>query len=110
MIRMDGRNGDGGLRLHRYVSPALRELVRSSSVPRTTVRAFLLSLPLILAALVLYRDVYSGPKPASSTNREVLSINMALNARFCGTHGALSSWYSPYDLLATRPDLKRLPF
>ena len=105
---MDGRNVDAGL--DRYVRPALRELVRSSSVPRTTVRAFLLSLPLILAALVLYRDVYSGPKPASSTNREVLSINMALNARFCGTHGALSSRYSPYDLLATRPDLKRLPF
>jgi hypothetical protein len=89
---------------------AMSDLMLPSNHPRGFGRALLLALPVTVAALVLYRDLYTGSTPPAVTNREVLSMNMALNARFCGTSRELSSRYSPYQFLATRRDLMQRPF
>jgi hypothetical protein len=67
-------------------------------------------IPVTVVVLVQYRDLYSGSTPPSSTNHATLSLNMALNARFCGTVGRLSSRYSPYVFLTKRADLMSHPF
>jgi hypothetical protein len=103
-------SGAVGVGVWKHTRPAMRELVLPSSRPRGTGRVLLLALPVMVAALLLYRDLYTGSKPPAVTNREVLSINLALNARFCGTSRALSSRYSPYVFLAARRDLMQQPF
>jgi hypothetical protein len=89
---------------------AMSDLVLPSNRPRGMGRALFLALPVTVAALVLYRDLYTGSTPPAVTNHDVLSINMALNARFCASSRELSSRYSPYVFLATRRDLMQRPF
>jgi hypothetical protein len=88
----------------------MSDLVLVSIGPRGMGRALGLALPVTVTALTLYRDLYTGSTPPAVTNHEVLSINMALNVRFCGATRELSSRYSPYAFLATRRDLMHRPF
>ena len=67
-------------------------------------------IPVAIVVLVQYRDLYSRSTSQAVANHSTLSMNMALNARFCGTVGRLSSRYSPYMFLAKRADLMSHPF
>ena len=90
----------------------VKDLWLSSSVleRRGVVRSLLYTLLVALVALVFYRDLYLESRPPAPTNHEVLSFNMALNSRFCGKTGHLSSKYSPYLFLTTHSDHMSLPF
>ena len=72
---------------------------------RGALRSVLYLIPIVAIVAFRYSDLYSGSTPPTPLNHEVLSMNMALNARFCGSVGRLSSRYSPYLFLARRPDL-----
>ncbi len=83
----------------------LKDLVFTSIGPRPVGRSLILFVPLAAILLVTSRDLYRGRTAPAVTSHEVLSINMALNAAFCGVAGRLSSRFSPYEFVASHRDL-----
>jgi hypothetical protein len=87
----------------------LRDLFLSSDT-RGWIRSLLYWLP--VAAIVLYshRDIYTGTKPPTTTAHPEQSLNVALNAVYCGKPQMYSQRYSIQNFLSTRPDLMGAPF
>lgn len=88
----------------------ISDLFFSCSHPRGIVRSFLYMVPVAAVVLLRYRGLYAGSTSPAVTNHEVLSINMALNARMCGQPGRLSSRYSAYDFVASHREFMGQPF
>jgi hypothetical protein len=66
--------------------------------------------PIVIIALTSHRDVYSGTAAPTGTAHPEQSINVALNATYCGEPSAISSRYSVQTFLTTRLDLMAVPF
>lgn len=88
------------------------DLFTSSREPggRTIVRSLFYLVPVAAIVLVLYHDLYSGTVPPTTTAHPEQSINVALNAHFCGKPGATSHRHSVQVFLSTRLDLMSHPF
>jgi hypothetical protein len=85
-------------------------LLSARSHDRGMARSALYLVPVALISLYLYRDLYSGTNPPTGTAHPVQSIDVALNAEFCGEPGRYSTRYSVQTFLTTRPDLMSRPF
>ena len=87
----------------------LRDLFLSSDGNRGWLRSLTYFLPIALITLLSHRDIFTGTKPATGTAHPEQSINMAMNAAYCGKPSLWSSRYSPQVFLTTRPDLMSAP-
>jgi hypothetical protein len=90
----------------------LRDLWRSADPPgiRSVIRSLLYLIPVALAVSALYADLYSGTAAPTTTAHPEQSINVALNAHFCGKPSGMSQRFSVQVFLSTRLDLMSQPF
>lgn len=88
----------------------LKDLVVSSPSARGWLRALAWFIP--LAAIVLYshRDIYTGTQPPTATAHPEQSLNVALNAAYCGKPQMYSQRYSIQTFLSQHPELMATPF
>ncbi len=86
-----------------------RDLFATAGARRRLGTTLVYFVPLALVIAVAYRDLYHGSTRPAVTSHEVLSMNVALNARFCGTSGRLSSRFAPYDSLAAHREMMGRP-
>ena len=90
----------------------MRDLVLSTAdgQPRGVIRSLLYLVP--IAAIVLYSHsmLFTGTQPPTTTAHPEQSLNVALNASYCGKPQMYSQRYSMQNFLSTRPDLMSTPF
>jgi hypothetical protein len=77
---------------------------------RGIIRSLVYLLPVAMIALITHRDLYSGTALPTGTAHPEQSINVALNAAYCGRPSAVSDRYSVQVFLTTRLDLMSVPF
>ena len=72
-------------------------------------RALLYLLPVAAIVLYTHRSLYTGTAIPTGTAHPEQSINVAINAGYCGKPKLWSGRYSPQVFLTTRLDLMSAP-
>src|SRR5712691_10437916 len=87
----------------------LRDLFLSCDRGRSLLRSLAWFVPIAAITLYSHSDIFTGTKPATGTAHPEQSINVALNAAYCGKPQLWSARHSPQSFLTTRPDLMSAP-
>jgi hypothetical protein len=88
----------------------LRDLVLSSPGDRGWLRSAAYLLPLAAVILYAHTYLYTGTQAPTTTAHPEQSMNVALNAAYCGKPQMYTQRYSAQNFLSTRPDLMSKPF
>ncbi len=82
----------------------------SSRAPRGWLRTLAYFVPIALLTLYTHRDLFTDTQAPTTTAHPEQSLNVALNAAYCGKPQMYSQRYSVQTFLSTRPDLMKTPF
>jgi hypothetical protein len=88
----------------------VRDLILSSANHRGVLRSLIYLVPIAAITLYSHRDLYTGTAIPTGTAHPEQSINVALNAQYCGKPQGWSQKYSVQSFLTIRRDLMATPF
>jgi hypothetical protein len=88
----------------------LRDLVLSSPGHRGWLRSLAYLLPVAALTLYVHSNLYTGTQTPTTTAHPEQSMNVALNAAYCGKPQMYTQRYSAQNFLSGRPDLMSKPF
>jgi hypothetical protein len=92
------------------VTTLLRDLALSAPGTRGWLRSLAYLLPVAAITLYVHSNLYTGTQIPTTTAHPEQSVNVALNAAYCGKPQMYAQRYSAQNFLSGRPDLMSKPF